>query len=146
MLIPASVVPALLPALSVAVPAAELAPLFVSVTSSGQVAMPDSPSEQVKCTVTGSVPTLPAVSLADPLTTCPAVSAVTVTGLVTDANATPEPASSSLAVNDTVTSLLFQSFAFGTGVSVWLTVGAMLSHFSATADGVSTLPALSTAQ
>ena len=95
-------------------------------------------------TVTESVPTLPAVSVAEPLTTCPAVSVETVTGAVT--LATPEPESSSLAVNVTVKSLLFQSFAFGAGAIVWVTVGAMLSHFRATEFDVSTFPALSTAQ
>ena len=60
--------------------------------------------------------------------------------------ATPEPASSSFAPKCTVTLLLFQSSAFGGGLRVWVTVGAMLSHLSATSFAGSALPALSTAQ
>src|SRR5918993_1364028 len=92
---------------------AVLAPLAERTTGSGQVATPDRASAQVKVTVTGplyqplavlvplvtapvmvgavlssftvteSVPLLPAVSLDVPLTTWPAVSVETVTGLVT---------------------------------------------------------------
>src|SRR6266540_3957414 len=172
MLMPDTLAVALLPALSVAVPDAEFVPLLLSVTASGQVAIPDRLSPQVKWTFTGpvyqpllptvpltidpvmlgavlssltvtlSVPTLPAVSVAEPSTSWPAVSVETVTGAVT--LATPDPASSSLAVNVTVVSLLFQPFAFAVGLSVCVTVGAMLSHCRATAPCVSTLPALST--
>ena len=59
---------------------------------------------------------------------------MTVTGAVT-ARRRPEPLSSSFAVKVTVTSALFQSSAFGAGLSVWVTVGAMLSHFRATLVG-----------
>src|SRR6478735_5126697 len=112
MLIPATVAVPVLPALSVAVRVAVLAPLADTMTGSGQVATPERASEQVKVTVTGpeyqplavlaplviapemlgavlssftvteSVPTLPAVSFAVPVTTCPAVSVETVTGPV----------------------------------------------------------------
>src|SRR5215212_3192079 len=160
MLIPLTVVLAVLPARSLTVPLAALAPLADRITGSGQATTPDSASEQVKLTVTGplyqplavivplvtapvmvgavlssltvteSVLTLPAVSVAVPLTSWPAVSAETVTGAVT--LATPEPRSSSFAVKVTVTLPLFHSSALGAGDSVWVTVGATLSHFSAT--------------
>src|SRR5207249_54953 len=53
MLIPETVALALLPALSVAVPVTLwLAPSALSVTSGGQLAIPESASAQVKCTVT----------------------------------------------------------------------------------------------
>jgi hypothetical protein len=121
-------------------------------TGSGQMAMPDRASAQVKVTVTGplyqplavlvplviapvmvgavlssltvtaSVPTFPAVSVAVPLTGWPAVSVETVTGAVT--LATPEPLSSSLAINVTATLLLFQPSALGLGDKLWLTSGA----------------------
>src|SRR5437764_11367686 len=107
MLIPETATDAVLPALSVAVPLAVLAPFADRTTGSGQVATPDRASEQVKVTVTGptyqpllpltplvtapamvglvlssltvteSVPTLPAVSFAVPLTSWPAVSVET---------------------------------------------------------------------
>jgi hypothetical protein len=173
MAIPPSVAVAELPARSVAVPLAVFVPLVESTTGSGQTATPDRPSEQVKVTVTGpsyqplavllpavmaavmigavlssltvteSVPMLPAPSFAVPVTTLPAVSVETVTGAVRLAS--PEPASSSLAVNVTVTSRLFQSSALGVCDREWVTVGAMLSHFRATLLTVSLLPAVSTA-
>src|SRR3954471_5609602 len=175
MLMPLTLAGVLLPALSVAVPAATLAPLAVRTTGSGQVAMPARASEHVKVTVTGplyqplavwvplviapvmagavlssltmteSVPTLPAVSVAVPVIAWPAVSVETVTGAVRVPVATPEPLSSSLATNVTVTLVLFQSSAFGWGDRLWLTAGAMLSHLSPTLLAGSTLPALSTA-
>src|SRR5919109_3311503 len=135
-----------------------LAPLPVRVTSSGQTAMPDRASEHVKRTVTGpvyqpldpsvpettaplmvggvlsslteaeSAPTLPAVSLAWPLMTCPLVSSWTSTSGVIEPGSTPDPRSSSLAVKWTITSSAFQPAAFGVGDRVWVTVGAMLSY------------------
>src|SRR4051812_23320482 len=174
MSMPPTVTVAVLPALSVTVPLAVLAPLPDSTTGSGQVATPDRPSEQVKVTVTGpeyqplavlvplvtapvmvglvlssltvtvSVPTLPAVSLAVPMTTWPAVSVVIVTGAVV--LATPDPLSSSLAVKVTVTSPLFQSSAFGLGDRLCSTAGATLSHLRPIVLAASALPALSTDQ
>src|SRR4051794_40410236 len=153
------------------------APLLDRVTSSWQEARPDSASAQVKwaftgltyqpflptvplvtaplmlglvlssLTVTESLPVLPAVSLAEPLTTTPPVlvSVLTTWSGVTLPAATPEPGSVSLASKCTVTSLLFQSAAFAFGFTVWVTDGAMLSYFSATWLAGSTLPATSTA-
>src|SRR5918911_46841 len=94
-------------------------------------------------TVTESVPRLPARSLAWPLTTWPAavVSALTTWSGVTVAGSTPEPRASSLASKWTVVVALFQPAALAAGVSVWVTVGAMLSYFSATWFGASLLPA-----
>jgi hypothetical protein len=97
-------------------------------------------------TVTLSLPTLPAMSSALPRTSRPAVSVLTTTSAVTVPGLTPDPASLSLASKWTVTSELFQSELFGFGDNVWVTVGAMLSHFSATLLAGSALPALSTAQ
>jgi hypothetical protein len=79
-------------------------------------------------TATESAPTLPAVSLACPLTTCPLVSSWTVTSGVIEPGSTPDPRSSSLALKWTVTSSAFQPAAFGAGDRVWMTVGAMLSY------------------
>src|SRR3954447_1820124 len=171
---PPTVAVAVLPARSVTVPDAVLVPLADSTTGSGQAATPESPSAQVKLTVTGpvyqplallvplvmapamvgavlssltvteSVPTLPAVSFAVPVTVVPAVSAATVTGALMAA--TPEPASSSLAAKVTVVALLFQAAAFGCGETLCVTAGAMLSHFRATVLRGSALPATSTAQ
>src|SRR3712207_1584683 len=125
-------------------PADWAAPLFDSVTSSWQEARPDRASEQVKWTFTGltyqpflptvplviaplidglvlssftvteSVPVLPAVSFAEPLTTRPValVSVLITLSGVTLPAATPEPGSVSLASKWTVVSLLFQSDAF----------------------------------
>jgi hypothetical protein len=59
---------------------------------------------------------------------------------------TPEPPSLSLASKWTVASLLFHSSAFGAGVIVCVTVGAMLSYLSDTAFGGSAFPALSIAK
>src|SRR3954447_19787473 len=150
-------------------------PLVDSVTSSWQEASPDSASEQVKwaftgltyqpflpsvplmtapvmdglvlsrLTVTESVPVLPAVSLAEPLTTVPLASVLTTWSGVTLPTTTPEPGSVSLASKCTVTSLLFQSDAFPFGLTVWVTVGAMLSYFTAASWEGSTFPATSTA-
>src|SRR5438034_2827369 len=153
------------------------APLPVRVTSSGQTARPDRASEQVKCTVTGptyqpllplvplmmaplimgavlsslivteSVPRLPAVSLAEPLTTVPLVlvSVLTVTSGVMLLGSTPDPGSVSLASKCTVTLLLFQSAALAAGVSVWVSVGPMLSYASVILLAGSVWPATSTA-
>src|SRR4051794_40304203 len=152
-------------------------PLFDSVTSSWHEARPERASEQVKWTFTGltyqpflptvpltteplmtglasssftvteSVPVLPAVSFAEPLTTTPdvVVSALITWSGVTLPAATPEPGSVSLASKCTVTSLLFQSDAFAFGLTVWVTVGAMLSYLSVTCWLGSLLPATSTA-
>src|SRR6266516_7248637 len=138
------------------------APLTVRVMSSGQTARPDRASEQVKCTVTGpmyqpllplvplriaplmlgavlsslivteSVPRLPAVSFAEPLTTVPLVlvSMLTVTSGVMVPGSTPDPGSVSVALKCTVTLLLFQSAALAAGVTVWVSVGPMLSYVS----------------
>src|SRR3954447_20229748 len=133
-----------------------LAPLAVNVTSSGQTAILESASLQVKWTVTGPayqplefgfvvvaplivggllssltvtepVPRLPAKSSASPLTTLADVSTFTSVSGVSVLGSTPDPASSSLAVKCTVVSALFQSAAFAAGLSVCVTIGAMLS-------------------
>src|SRR5947199_255352 len=133
------------------------APLALRVTSSGHTATPDRPSEQVKCTVTGptyqplpplvplmmaplmlgavlsslivteSVPRLPAVSFAEPLTTVPLVlvSVLTVTSGVMVLGSTPDPGSVSLASKCTVTLLLFQPAALAGGVTGCGAAGAV---------------------
>src|SRR3954453_15046370 len=153
------------------------APLLDTVTSSWQEARPERTSGQGKWTLTGptyqpllpmvpvtmdplmvglvlssltvteSVPVLPAVSLAEPLTTRPVVlvSVLITWSGVTLPTATPEPGSVSLASKCTVTSLLFQSDAFAFGFTVWVTVGAMLSYLSVAVLAGSTFPATSTA-
>ena len=65
-------------------------------------------------------------------------------GVVLDAS-TPEPWSLSFASKCTFTSELFHPSAFGAGVTVCVTVGAMLSYFRSTVLAGSSLPALSTA-
>src|SRR5215212_5420105 len=151
-----------------------LAPLALNVTSSGQTATLASASLQVKWTVTGpayqplefglvvvaplivggvlssltvteSVPRLPAKSSASPFTTLAEVSTFTTVSGVIVLGSTPDPASSSLAMKWTVVSALFQSAAFADGMSVCVTIGAMLSYASAELPVGSMLPALSTA-
>ena len=145
-------------------------------TSSGQVATPDRASEQVKCTVTGpayqplavlvplviapvmvgavlssltvteSVPTLPAVSFAEPVTTLPGrLGAMTVTG-AGDARRRRSPCRRPWRRRCTVTSLLFQSSAFGFGrQGVGRPSGRCCPTSARPLLDVSTLPALSTA-
>src|SRR6266516_1754688 len=146
------------------------APLAVRVTSSGQTATPDRPSEQVKCTVTGPTyqPLLPLVPLmmaplmlgavlsglfvtvsvpSEPLTTAPLVlvSVLTVTSGVMVPGSTPDPGSVSLASKCTVTLLLFQPAALAAGVTVWVSAGPMLSYLSVILLADSVFPATSTA-
>src|SRR3712207_2237656 len=77
--------------------------------------------------VTESLPVLPAVSLAEPFTTTPEVlvSVLIFWSGVTLPATRPEPGSVSVASKWTVTSLLFHLAAFGFGLTVWVTVGAM---------------------
>src|SRR5688572_11335702 len=62
--------------------------------------------------LTESVPTLPALSSADPFTICSAVSVLTRTSGVIVAVSTPDPPTSSVAVKWTVVSTLFHPKAF----------------------------------
>src|SRR5262249_46216486 len=71
---------------------------------------------------------LPARSVAVPLTTCPAPSAVTVTGC--GQLAMPDP--SSLQVKVTVTSVLFQPAALGGGAALALMLGGVVSALTNT--------------
>ena len=64
--------------------------------------------------------------------------------MVLDAS-TPEPESLSFASKCTFTSELFHSSALGAGVTVCVTVGAMLSYCRVAVLTGSVLPALSTA-
>jgi hypothetical protein len=151
------------------------APVPVSVTSSGHAATSESASAQAKRTVTGptyqppsprspltiepvmsggvlssltvteSLLRLPATSYASPVTTRPAVSSSTTTSGVVRASSTPDPPSLSLALKWTVTSSRFQACAFGPGVSVCVTIGAMLSYRNVAPLIGSVLPARSTA-
>jgi hypothetical protein len=146
-------------------------PSALTIVAAGHVATCDSPSAHVKLTVTlvlfhpppfaggealpeivGAVLSMlmvaaaeawfPALSDTVRVTVCPAPSVVSVTA----AGQASTPESASLHAKPTVTPVLFQPFAFAAGASVWVTVGAMLSHFRATALAVSALPDLSTDQ
>src|SRR5438445_2018766 len=67
--------------------------------------------------------TLPAMSVALPVITCPAPSVVTVTGMLNAAT----PDSVSTASKLTVTSVLLQPLAFGGGLATTTSVGGVLS-------------------
>src|SRR3990170_2465699 len=75
--------------------------------------------------VTEALAVLPALSIAVPAITCPAPSVVTVTGAGHDAM--PDPGIGSLHVKETVTSVLFQPFALGTGSTAYVMTGATAS-------------------
>src|SRR2546428_641858 len=145
------------------------APSVVTVTGAGQRATPLVASAHVKVTVafplfhpapfaagvtatsttggvlsmlsvTDAVGWLPATSTAVPLTTCPAPSAVTVTGsgqLAILLVASPH-------VKLTRTSVLFQPAAFAGGLTTALTAGGVLSMLSVT-EALDWFPAMSTA-
>src|SRR5919201_5532113 len=85
MLMPLTVVLAELPAASTAVPVTDwLAPFVVSPWSAGQVAIPESESPQVKCTVTGPLyqPFAFAAVVGAPLVVGAGFSSLTVTASV----------------------------------------------------------------
>ena len=159
-----------LPATSTAVPVTTWpAPSVLTVMGSGHRAMPLPPSVHVKLTltsllfqpaafadglttalivgrllsmlsVTDTVAWLPALSTAVPLTTCPALSVLTVTG----SGHRAIPLTASLHVKLTRTSVLFQPAAFGSGLTTVLTLGRLLSMLSVT-DALAWFPATSTA-
>jgi hypothetical protein len=81
----------------------------------------------------------PALSVQVPETDWPAPSAVKVIGTVQEAI----PESASAPVKDTVTFVLFQPRAFGTGTIVSVAVGGVSSIATVKVLGVSWLPALS---
>src|SRR6266850_7223981 len=143
------------------------APSVLTVTGSGQRAMPLVASVHVNVTVTfpllhpaafaagltatsttggvlsmlsvtEAVDWLPATSTAVPLTTCPAPSVVTVTGSAQRAILLPP----SVHMKLTRTSVLFQPAAFGGGLTTALTAGRLLSMLSVT-DTLDWFPAMS---
>ncbi len=123
------------------------APLYQPLEPSVPVFVPEIVGSVLSSlTVTESVPRLPARSSAEPLTSCPAVSALTSTSGALVAVWTPDPPSSSTAEKCTVVLTLFQPNAFaGFGDSVCDTVGAIVSWLIVTVVMVSLLPALSIA-
>src|SRR3989442_12781307 len=159
-----------LPATSMAVPLTTWpAPSLLTVTGSGQRAMPLPPSAHAKLTrtsvlfqpavfgnglttalivgrllsmlsVTEAVEALPATSTAVPLTTWPAPSVLTVTG----SGHRAIPLTASVHVKLTRTSALFQPAAFGDGLTTAVTFGRLLSMLSVT-DAIAWFPATSTA-
>jgi hypothetical protein len=72
-----------------------------------------------------AVAAFPARSVAEPVADKFVPSAARITGNVTDPGAIPD--SASVAVNETVTSLLFQPFSFGEGLSATITTGGVRS-------------------
>src|SRR5947207_59984 len=82
---------------------------------------------------------LPAMSVAVPVTLCPAPSAVSVTGGVSEAM----PEVGSAAVKVTVTSVLFQPKAFAAGDREPVIIGGVSSTLTVSVLVASTLPALS---
>ena len=92
------------------------------------------------------MPVFPARSFAWPLTTNPAVSVLTNWSGVIVLGSTPEPRSSSFASKCTVVVVLSHPAALAAGLSVCVTVGAMLSYLSETPDLVSAFPTLSIAK
>src|SRR4030042_34860 len=87
-------------------------------------------------TVAEAVAIFPAKSVASPLTFCSAPSVVTITGSVTAS--TPDRLSEALKV--TVTSVLFQPLALGSGEAEAVIVGGVLSMLTV-AEAVAALPA-----
>ena len=83
--------------------------------------------------------TFPAKSEALPVTTCPAPSVVTITGLVT----LPTPDRASAAVKLTVTLVLFHPLAFGGGLAVLVNVGGVKSMLMPDTVAEAELPAVS---
>src|SRR5262249_14821323 len=81
-----------------------------------------------RLTVAVAAAVFPAISVALPLTTWLAPSAVTATGAVTD----PTPERLSVAWKLTVTLELFHPFAFGAGLSTGVKLGGVLSILSVT--------------
>src|SRR6266404_3953174 len=158
------------PAMSTAVPLTTCpAPSVLTVTGSGQRAIPLTTSVHVKLTrtsvlfqpaafggglttaltagrllsmlsVTDTLAWFPAMSTAVPLTTCPAPSVLTVTG----SGQRAIPLTTSVHVKLTRTSVLFQPAAFGGGLTTALTAGRLLSMLSVT-DTLAWFPAMSTA-
>src|SRR4051794_1712249 len=87
-----------------------------------------------------AVPRLPARSVADPVADRFEPSAPRITGRVTDPGVTPDKAS--VAVNDTVTGLLFHPFALGAGEADGVTTGGVRSMLTC-AVAVADFPARS---